>query len=294
MSRKSKLAILVLAGLGLLSVSFIYLLNVNIPILSPEGPIGQKERNLILLAVVLSLIVIIPVYFMLFYFAWQYREGNKKAKYDPHFDRSRLIESVWWGVPFVIITILAIATWQGSHELDPFKPLQSNKKPLNIQVVALQWKWLFIYPEQNIATVNLVQFPQNRPINFNVTADAPMNSFWIPQLGGQIYAMSGMSTNVNLMADGLGSYQGSSANISGGGFAGMTFVANSVTNSDFANWITLVRQYRDSLTMDSYSQLSEPSKDVPIGYYSSVESGLYHKIVTKYTQPGLYRPGGSI
>ncbi|HEY5549895.1 MAG TPA: ubiquinol oxidase subunit II [Candidatus Saccharimonadales bacterium] len=294
MSGKSKLAILALVILGLISITTIYLQNVNIPLLNPDGPIGQKERNLIVLAVSLSLIVVIPVYFMLVYFAWNYREGNKKAKYDPHFDHSRLIESVWWGVPLVIITILAIATWKGSHELDPFRPLQADTKPLHIQVVALQWKWLFIYPDYNIATVNLVQFPEKTPLAFDVTADAPMNSFWIPQLGGQIYAMSGMSTKVHLMADSIGSYRGSSANISGEGFADMSFVANSVTSADFAKWIKLVGQYRSWLTLDAYRQLAKPSKNTPIDYYSSVEKDLYHQIVSKYTQPSRYGLGVSI
>ncbi|MBI2007789.1 ubiquinol oxidase subunit II [Candidatus Saccharibacteria bacterium] len=294
MSGKSKLAVLALAILGLVSITVIYLQNVNIPLLDPDGPIGQKERNLIVLAVALSLIVVIPVYFMLVYFAWNYREGNKKARYDPHFDHSRLIESVWWGVPLVIITILAIATWRGSHELDPFRPLQADTRPLNIQVVALQWKWLFIYPDYNIATVNLVQFPERTPIAFDVTADAPMNSFWIPQLGGQIYAMSGMSTKVHLMANNVGSYQGSSANISGEGFADMTFVANSVSAADFDKWIKLVGQYRNWLTMDVYGQLASPSRGVPISYYSSVEKDLYHLIFSKYTQPSRYGLGAPI
>ncbi|MEX1059018.1 MAG: COX aromatic rich motif-containing protein, partial [Candidatus Saccharimonadales bacterium] len=150
------------------------------------------------------------------------------------------------------------------------------------------------YPDYNIATVNLVQFPEKTPIAFDVTADAPMNSFWIPQLGGQIYAMSGMSTKVHLMANNVGSYQGSSANISGEGFADMTFIANSVSAADFAKWIKLVGQYRSWLTMGTYGQLSEPSKDTPIGYYSSVEKDLYHQIVSQYTQPSRYGLGAPI
>ena len=280
--------------MGLLYVSYSYFQNVNIPVLSPAGPVGQKERDLIVLAVVLSLIVVIPVFFMLGFFAWKYREGNKKARYDPDFDHSRLIESVWWGIPLVIITILAIATWKSSHELDPPKPLQSEAETLNIQVVALQWKWLFIYPEQNIATVNLVQFPEKTPVKFSVTSDAPMNSFWIPQLGSQIYAMSGMSTSVNLMADRTGSYQGSSANISGEGFADMTFVANSVPGKDFEKWVELVRQYRESLSTGTYSLLSKPGRQKAPGYYSSVDKGLYRQVIAKYLGPGRYRHGEGV
>lgn len=287
------LAVIALLTLGLIFISVSYLQNTNIPVLSPGGPIGQKERDLIVLAVALSLIVVIPVYFMLFYFAWNYREGNKKARYDPGFDHSRLIESIWWGVPLLIITILAVATWRGSHELDPFKPLASSVKPLNIQVVALQWKWLFIYPEQNIATVNSLTFPEKTPIRFDVTADAPMNSFWIPQLGGQIYAMSGMSTNVHLMADSVGNYHGSSANISGEGFAAMKFTASSVTGDDFDRWVAQVRQNRDLLSMAVYSQLAQPGRGTPIGYFSSVERNLYDQVVEKYSLPTHHNAGGS-
>lgn len=289
MSGKTKLAVIVLSVIGILLISFIYLLRVDIPLLEPSGPIGDKERDLIILAVGLSLIVVIPVYFMLALFAWKYREGNKKAKYDPDFDHSRLIESIWWGVPLVIITILAVATWKGSHELDPSRPLQAAAPPMTIQVVALDWKWLFIYPEQKIATVNLVQFPQNTSVRFEITADAPMNSFWIPKLGGQIYAMSGMKTKLHLIADSVGSYQGSSANISGEGFAGMTFVANSVTDADFKKWVGLVQQYRNGLTLSTYNQLARPSQDNSIEYFSTVETNLFHQIVTKYTLPPQYR-----
>lgn len=285
MSVKTKLTALALLILGFLAIAIIYLSSVNFQVLNPEGPIGQKERNLIILAVALSLIVVIPVYFMLITFAWKYREGNKKAKYDPSFDHSRLIESVWWGVPLIIITVLAVVTWKSSAELDPFKPLQSDVEPLTIQVVALQWKWLFIYPEQNIATVNLVQFPEKTPVEFQLTGQAPMNSFWIPSLGGQIYAMTGMSNKLNLMAETVGSYQGLSANISGAGFSDMAFVANSVSSSDFEKWIGLVRLYSNSLSMDNYNQLAKPSKRVPIVYYSSVEKNLYSRVIAKYMGP---------
>lgn len=285
MSRNTKLIVFAVLVLGLAFLSIFYFQRVNIPILDPAGPISQKERDLIYLAVGLSLIVVIPVYFMLGFFAWKYREGNKKAKYDPHFNHSRLIESIWWGVPFIIIAILAVATWKGSHDLDPFKPLESTKPPLKIQVVAMQWKWLFIYPEQDIATVNLVQFPEKTPIEFEVTSDAPMNSFWIPKLGGQIYAMSGMSTKLHLLANSTGSYNGSSANISGRGFSDMAFVANSVSEADFTNWIGLVKQYREQLSLDAYNQLAKPSKAAKAAYFSSVEPGLYHTTVNKYRRP---------
>lgn len=285
MSRKTNLAIFVLVALAVTSLGIYYLTRVNIPILDPSGPVGQKERGLIVLAVLLSLIVVVPVYFMLIFFAWKYREGNKKARYDPHFNHSRVIESVWWGVPLAIIAILAVATYKSSHELDPAKPLASAKRPMTIQVVALQWQWLFIYPKEGIATTNVVRFPEKTPVEFNITSDAPMNSFWLPKLGSQIYAMSGMSTKVNLMADGIGNYNGSSANISGKGFADMTFLASSVSDTDFSEWVGLVKQYHDPLTLSSYKVLAKPAKNQPARYFSSVEDNLYHSVVNKYLRP---------
>jgi cytochrome o ubiquinol oxidase subunit 2 len=285
MSRKTKLVIGAILAAALIFLSVYYFSRVDIPVLDPAGPVGQKERGLIILAVVLSLIAVIPVYFMLVFFAWKYREGNKKAKYDPHFNNSRLIESIWWGVPLIIIAVLAVATYKSSHDLDPLKPLASAKQPMTIQVVALQWQWLFIYPKEGIATTNVVRFPEKTPVEFNVTSDAPMNSFWIPELGNQIYAMSGMSTKVNLMANGVGSYNGSSANISGEGFADMTFLANSVSEADFSDWVEIVKHYPESLTLAGYSQLARPAKNQPPRYFSSIDADLYHRVVNKYLEP---------
>jgi cytochrome o ubiquinol oxidase subunit 2 len=294
MSRKSKLAVAAILALAGVILAAYYLSKANIAVLDPAGSIGRQQRDLMYLAVGLSMIVVIPVYFMLFFFAWRYREGNKKAKYQPEFDRSRLIESIWWGVPLAIISVLAVVAYQSSHNLDPYKPIQAQAKPLNIQVVALEWRWLFIYPEQNIATTNLVQLPINTPIDFDVTADAPMNSFWIPQLGGQIYAMSGMSTKMHLIADRTGSFQGVSANISGKGFADMSFTANSVSRADFDKWVGFVKQYRTELSFGSYQQLSKPTIDTAIDYYSHVSPELYHQVVNKYNLVDGVQLGGSI
>jgi len=189
-----------------------------------------------------------------------------------------------------IILILAVLTWNSSHDLDPFKPIVSDKPPITIQVVALQWKWLFIYPQQNIASVNIIQFPNQTPINFEVTADAPMNSFWIPQLGGQIYAMPGMSTQLHLMADTEGTYRGSSANISGKGFAGMNFSAKSTSQADFDQWVALVHQTRNNLSLAKYNNLAKPSQNNPLSYYSSSQSGLYDRVVMKYMMPASQLP----
>ena len=294
MSRKTKLAIAAILALAGIILTAHYLLQANIAVLEPAGSIGRQERDLIYLAAGLSLIVVIPVYFMLFFFAWKYREGNKQARYDPDFDHNRLIESIWWGVPLAIITILAVAAWTSAHDLDPYKPLAAEDKTLNIQVVAMEWRWLFIYPKQNIATFNLVQLPVNTPVRFDVTADAPMNSFWIPQLGGQIYAMSGMTTKVHLIADRVGSYQGYSANISGKGFADMSFTANSVSRADFDKWVGYVHRYRENLDFNSYQQLSSPTVDTGISYYSGISPDLFHQVVDKYNHSTRAYQGGSI
>ncbi|HEY5806112.1 MAG TPA: ubiquinol oxidase subunit II, partial [Candidatus Saccharimonadales bacterium] len=209
----------------------------TVAILEPKGLIALQQRDLIFFTALLSLLVIVPVYALTIFIVWKYRAVNKKTKYTPDWDGHKGIEALWWTVPCAIILVLSVVTWQTSHKLDPYQPIRSPKKPLTIQVVALEWKWLFIYPEQNIATVNYFQIPENTPINFEITSDAPMNSFWIPQLGSQIYAMPGMTTTLNLIADEPGKYNGASANISGAGFASMRFVAEAVPRADFDNWV---------------------------------------------------------
>jgi cytochrome o ubiquinol oxidase subunit 2 len=282
MSNKRKLTLLILLALGVLSAALLYLVTHHIAVLKPAGTIGEKERNLILFSLLLSVVVVLPVFTMLFIFAWKYREGNVGAKYDPKFDGSRKLETAWWLIPGVIIFILSVVTWNSSHDLDPFKPLNSSVRPINIQVIAMQWKWLFIYPEQNIASVNFVQFPVNTPVNFEITSDAPMNSFWIPDLGGQIYAMSGMSTQLHLIANKGGDYPGRSANISGAGFSGMNFTARASDRFDFDEWAISTKISQNHLNLDSYNLLSRPSKDNPRAYYALDDSSLYDTVVSKY------------
>jgi cytochrome o ubiquinol oxidase subunit II len=188
--------------------------------------------------------------------------------------------------------ILSVIIWKSSHDLDPFKPLDSTKEPLTVQVVALQWKWLFIYPEQDIATVNTLRIPENTPINFQITADAPMNSFWIPSLGGQIYAMPGMMTKLHLDGTVQGVYEGSSANISGEGFSSMRFKTHVDSLETFNHWVdqTVKREGKD-LTTEVYDELAEPSRDVLPIYYKSRDPSLYDKIIMKYMTPGAQSEG---
>lgn len=278
-------AAVLLIGLALLTVR--YFQTANIAVLNPSGPVAQKERGLIIFVLALSLIIVIPVFVLLFAFAWRYREGNSKAKYSPNLDHSVLAETVWWLVPTALIVVFSVVAWRSSHTLDPYKELSSKVKPMTIQVVALDWKWLFIYPQQNIATVNYLQFPINTPLNFQITSDAPMNSFWIPQLGGQIYAMPGMSTQLHLMASKYGSFRGSSANISGEGFAGMDFTAKATSETDFMAWTEQVRKAPALLDVSAYNLLAKPSSNNPVSYYSSEQPSLYSDVVMKYMMPGM-------
>jgi cytochrome o ubiquinol oxidase subunit 2 len=250
-------------------------------LLNPQGPIASSELGLLVNSTLLMLIVIVPVFALLFFFAYWYRAGNKKAKYMPEWEHAKVDELIWWAIPFEIILILGALTWSSTHELDPRKAL-SDEKPLVVEVVALDYRWLFIYPEQKIATVNYIRIPVGKPVRFDVTADAPMNSFWIPQLGGQIYAMTGMVNSLNLEATQAGTYAGSSANYSGEGFAKMKFIAEASPQEDFDRWVIETKSSSLYLTQDLYDLLREPSKDSSVVYYSEVENNLYNTIVNRY------------
>ncbi|MGH7241716.1 MAG: ubiquinol oxidase subunit II [Candidatus Saccharimonadales bacterium] len=254
----------------------------NVELFNPAGPIAQKERNLILFALALSLIVVVPVFTMLFVFSWRYREGNTKATYSPELGGSRKAEAVWWLIPSLLIFVLSIVTWNSSHALDPYRPLTSSKAPLKIQVISLNWKWLFIYPDQNIATTNELYVPLNRPVDIELTSDATMNSFWLPQLAGQIYTMPGMETQLHLMASKTGTYRGQSANISGVGFAGMVFQTHVTSDSGFNDWVTRVRHSSDSLSQTVYNRLAEPTSNTPVFLYKSVMPDLFDATIHKY------------
>lgn len=252
----------------------------DIALLNPKGTVALAEMGLMIHAVEFMLIVAVPVIFLLFFFAWRYRAGNKKAKYMPDWENAKMDELIWWAIPFEIVLILGALTWSSTHALDPRKPLE-GASPLVVQVVALEWKWLFIYPEYNLATVNYLRVPVGRPVRFEVTADAPMNSFWIPKLGGQIYAMTGMITNLNLEADEPGVYKGGSANYSGEGFAQMTFNVEAVSPESFAAWTQQVQESSETLTPDLYTQLREPTVSDE-QYYGGVANNLFHTIVMKF------------
>ena len=262
-----------------------YFHHTKVAVLDPKGPIALKEYHLFIFAILLSLLVVIPVYVLLISFAWKYRESNKNAKYSPELDGNKIAETIWWLIPSALIGVLAVIAWNSSHTLNPYTPIQSNTKPMLIQVVALDWKWLFIYPQENIATVNFIQIPTQTPINFEITSDTVMNSFWIPQLGGQIYAMPGMSTELNLLASTNGNFYGSSANISGEGFAGMNFTTKATSAADFYEWVNQVKQSPSTLNLAAYNTLARPSEYNKAAIYSSAQYGLYNSIIDKYMLP---------
>jgi len=279
-----KIALIILLILAGCAVTVMYMSNHNIPVLDPKGMIGEKERDLIITASLLMLIVVIPVFVLTLIFAWIYRESNTKSKHHPDWEHNYIAEYCWWGVPVFIIGVLAVITWKSSHELNPFKPIVTGKKPLVVQAVALEWKWLFIYPEQGIATINFVQFPEKTPIHFEITSDAPMNSFWIPQLGVQIYAMPAMRSNLYLIANERGNFRGCSANISGTGFAGMKFTAKSSSEEDFDQWVQSVKQSPKNLNFEEYQHLLKPSEYVPVTYYALLQEDLFDQIIMKYME----------
>ena len=255
----------------------------NIAVFNPVGIIASQEKSLLIFSFLLMLIVVIPVMIMIIAFAYRYRASNTKAKYSPNWSHSTILEIIWWGIPTMLIIILGTVTWKTTHKLDPYRPLEHSTKPIEIQAIALDWKWLFIYPEYNIATVNFIQFPVDTPLNFKITADAPMNALAIPQLGGQIYAMQGMETQIHWISEKEGEFKGYSSNYSGRGFSGMNFIAKAVTQEDFEKWVEYVRTEGGNLTQSYYDEKLFPQTvNEPVQVFSSVEKNLYRGVIDKF------------
>lgn len=258
----------------------------SLDVINPTGYIAQQELNVLIFATLLSLVVIIPVFVITIYISLKYSSKNKNTRYEPDWDSSSKAEATWWAIPIILIFFMSIVTWQSTFALDPYKALESDKQPIKVQVIAMEWKWLFIYPEYGIASLNYLQIPVDTPINFEITSDAPMNSLWIPSLGGQVYAMKGMQTKLHLLSNETGEVTGRSSNISGEGFADMHFVTNTTNDDDFEKWTSRVA--RDGLTLNifKYEQLAEPSiEKVPI-YYTDIEPRLFNTIIDKYMHGG--------
>jgi cytochrome o ubiquinol oxidase subunit 2 len=274
--------ILTLASLLTLPLPLLLLGGCSTELLNPAGDIGTQEKHLILVASGLMLLVVIPVILLTLYFPWKYRAGNASATYSPKWAHSTKIEVVIWTIPCVIIVILAVLIWKSTHALDPYKPIQSDKAPLRVQVVAMNWKWLFIYPDYGVASVNQLTIPAGTPVEFTLTAESLMNSFFIPRLGSMVYAMAGMQTKLHLIADQAGTYNGMSAAYSGSGFSDMHFNAVAVNEGEFQRWVAQARRQPLKLDLPRYGQLTQQSNGYPVTVYGGVQEGLFNGIVNKY------------
>ena len=251
-------------------------------LLHPAGPIGGAELNLILEALGLMLIVVIPVIAMAIWFPLKYSASNKKAAYAPKWSSSLRIELIIWLIPVAIIAVLGYLAWSTTHQLDPYSPIDRDVRPVNIQVVSMDWKWLFIYPDQKIAVVNKLVFPVGVPLSFMITSDTVMNSFFIPQLGSQMYSMAGMITRLHLKADRPGVYYGQSQAFSGNGYADMSFQARAVPLKEFEGWLEKVQRTAKNLDPARFEELRKPSSANPVAYFSGVDPGFFDRIAARY------------
>jgi cytochrome o ubiquinol oxidase subunit 2 len=282
----------VVAGLLSLGATIFLTGCSTIVLFDPKGPIGDSERFVIIAAIVLMAIVVIPVFIMAFWFPRKYRAANTETTYMPKWGYSAKIDFFMWAVPIAIVTVLAILAWTRTHALDPYKPIPSAHKPINIEAVSLDWKWLFIYPDLNIATVNQMTFPVKVPLSFKLTSDTVMTSFFIPQLGSQIYAMAGMQTRLHLLADKPGTFAGQNQQLSGRGYADMHFKAHAVSREEFQAWVQMIRQSPEKLDLDRYEQLAKPNAGYyPVTYFSAVKPNLFGYILRKYNPTWGKHPG---
>jgi cytochrome o ubiquinol oxidase subunit 2 len=251
----------------------------NSGVLDPQGPIAHAERLILVDATAIMLAVVVPVILATLAFAWWFRAGNTKATYRPDWAYSGRLETIVWAIPALVVLFLGGIGWVSSHDLDPYKPIESDARPLEVQVVSLDWKWLFIYPGQGIASVNRLVVPAGTPIHFRLTSATVMNSFFVPQLGSQIYTMPAMATQLNLQADRPGTYPGLSAQFSGDGFADMRFAVEAVTQAEFDAWADDAKAKGQALDDAGYADLARNSSAVPPAAYRGVDPGLFDKIV---------------
>ena len=269
----------------------------NTVVLNPSGDVAAQQGKLVVVSTLLMLLIVVPVIILALLFAWRYRASNTKATYKPEWDHSTQLELVIWAAPLLIIIALGAITWISTHTLDPYRqlsrigekrPIPEGVKPLVVEVVALDWKWLFIYPEQGIATVNELAAPVDRPIEFKITASSVMNSFYIPALAGQIYAMPSMETKLHAVINEAGEYEGFSANYSGKGFSHMRFKFQGVSDADFNAWVEKVRQSSGGQGLDrpGYQALEKPSENDPVRYYATVAPDLYGAILNRCVAAG--------
>jgi cytochrome o ubiquinol oxidase subunit 2 len=260
-----------------------FLRGKDIRVLNPKGYIAEHEFGLIVFATIAMLAICIPTLFLFYFFAWKYRETNTKATFEPQRRSGKKFVFAAWAIPCFVMLVMGVVVWEATHRLDPKAAIASDKKPVLVQVIALRWKWLFIYPEQGIATVNYVQTPVDTPIEFDLTADdAPMSSFWVPSWGGQLYAMTGHSNQLHLMPTVAGDYQGVTAELNGKGFADMKFTARASTQADFDKWVASTKRSTKVLDKTEYQKLLQPTEKNPAAFYSSIEPDMYNTALMKY------------
>ena len=280
---------------GFYLLSALSLTGCNTLVMNPSGDVAAQQAHLVVVSTVLMLLIIVPVIVLTLVFAWHYRKNNTKAAYDPEWDHSTQLELLIWGAPLLIVIALGLLTWIDTHTLDPYRKLSrldakhavpADVKPITVEVVALDWKWLFIYPEQGIATVNELAAPVNVPIRFKITASSVMNSFYIPALAGQIYAMPGMQTSLNAVINHTGEFEGFSANYSGAGFSDMHFKFHGMTAENFDKWVQATKASTDKLDRPNYLVLEKPSQREPVRHYGTVDADIYHAILNRCVASG--------
>jgi cytochrome o ubiquinol oxidase subunit II len=253
-------------------------------VLLPKGPIGSQEKQLLLEALIPMLMVITPIILLTLWFAWWFRASNARATYRPRWEYSGRIEFSIWMIPMLVVLFLGSLAWVGAHQLDPYQPLASKRKPLIVEVVAMDWRWLFIYPEQGVASVNELAIPIDRPVSFRLTSATVMNSFFIPSLGGQIYAMPGMQSQLQLQASETGNYRGLSAQFSGDGFSDMHFQVRATDDAGFEAWVARAKSATTPLDATSYDRLVTEHKVGEVTYYFPVSDGLFDHAVEHTTK----------
>lgn len=253
------------------------------PILHPAGPIALAERDLLFTAIAVMLIMLIPVFVMAFLFAYRYRASGGRGAYRPEWNYSGKVDAIVWSVPALIVITLGYLLWTKTHTLDPYRPLESSMAPLRIDVIAQDWKWLFIYPDQDIASVNEMTIPRDRPISLRITSDTVMNSFYIPALSGQIYAMAGMQTRLHLITHETGCFRGRNMQYSGAGFPEQHFTVRALPPAGFRQWVDHVRTAPENLDQPTYQALATPSIAHSVSYYSRVTPNLFDTVIARYS-----------
>jgi len=285
MKRGVRIVVPIIVAILVIAIFAWLLRDKQIDVLQPAGVVAQQQRQVLFFALFLSACVVIPVFTLLIVFSVKYRAGNKKARYDPNFGEHKILEGLWWGIPIAIIGMLGVVAFQTSHSLDPYKKIDGSKE-LSVQVIGLQWKWLFIYPEYNVATLNYIAMPVDRPVHLSVTAEAPMSALWIPALGSQIYAMNGMDSQLNLKGTKLGEYTGYNTNINGEGYAKMTFTAKVMSTSDFSKWRSKIALAKNELDMEQFDILASPASVRDEKDYSLTDKDLYDQVVQRNMSHG--------